>query len=487
MSEINYQSGKAVRWSSVTEILARLVTPVTNMILARLLTPEAFGIVATITMITSFADIFTDAGFQKYLIQHEFNNQKDLEDSANVALWANFAVSILLWLLIGINSETLASIVGCPGMGKVVIAACSILPMTSFSSIQRALFKRSFDYKPLFYVRMVYVCIPLVVTVPLAIMGFSYWALIIGTICGELANAVLLVWKSKWKPKLYFSARVFKAMFSYSFWTLIESISIWLTSWIGTFIVGSMLTQYYLGLYKTSMSTVNSLMAIVTTAFTSVLFSLLARYQNNRELFLETFYRYQKFVGSLVLPMGLGLFLYRDLATSLFLGKKWLEAADFIGMWGLVYAISITFGHFCSEVYRATGRPRLSVLAQWLHIIVLVPACYFGAERGFSTLTVWRSLSRLEFILVHFLIMQLVYKISPWNMIRNVKGAIIATLCMGAAAIGMQHISMKIWFQFFSIGICILIYFVVYSRFENVKKVLEDVLSDKKRKKDASC
>ena len=62
----------ATKWSAITEVVAKLISPITSMVLARLLAPEAFGVVATITMIVTFAEIFTDAGFQKYLIQHEF-------------------------------------------------------------------------------------------------------------------------------------------------------------------------------------------------------------------------------------------------------------------------------------------------------------------------------------------------------------------------------------------------------------------------------
>ena len=66
---LNEKITSSVKWASITEIGAKLITPFTSMLLARLLTPDEFGVVATVTMVTSFADIFTDAGFQKYLIQ----------------------------------------------------------------------------------------------------------------------------------------------------------------------------------------------------------------------------------------------------------------------------------------------------------------------------------------------------------------------------------------------------------------------------------
>ena len=69
------------------------------MILARLLAPEAYGVVASITIITSFADIFTDAGFQKYVIQKEYDSIGELNDNSNVAFTANLSLSSIIYLL----------------------------------------------------------------------------------------------------------------------------------------------------------------------------------------------------------------------------------------------------------------------------------------------------------------------------------------------------------------------------------------------------
>ena len=63
--------GNATAWSFAAEMSAKLIVPITNIILARILAPEAFGIIATINMVVSFADTFSTAGFQKYIVQHE--------------------------------------------------------------------------------------------------------------------------------------------------------------------------------------------------------------------------------------------------------------------------------------------------------------------------------------------------------------------------------------------------------------------------------
>lgn len=458
-AEINIKISNATKWSTITEVVSKLIQPITNMILARLLSPEIFGVVATITMVISFAEIFADAGFQKFLIQHEFKNNKEKYDSTTVAFWTNLFISLVLWIIIFVLRESIASVVGNPGLGNVIAIACITLPLTSLSSIQMALYRRDFDYKTLFYARIISICIPFIITIPLALILRSYWAIIIGTICGNFSNAIILTIKSDWKPKLFFRLSILAEMLSFSFWTLIETISIWLTSYIGTFIVGSYLSSYYLGIYKTSMTTVNQIMAIITGATTSVLFSALSRFQSNETAYLGMFFRFQRLVALFVLPMGVGIFMYQDLITSILLGSQWKEAANFIGLWGLMSALTIVFGHYSSEVYRSKGKPKLSFLVQVIHLIVLIPTLLISVKYGFKVLYITRSLVRIQLIITHMIIMYVVIKISPWKMLRNVFPMIFSSVTMGGIAYLLQHINSGFLWDFVSIAICIIYYF----------------------------
>ena len=62
---LNKKVARATKWSSLTEIGTKLVAPITNAILARLLAPEAFGVVATLNMVVSFAEIFRYSGLSQ--------------------------------------------------------------------------------------------------------------------------------------------------------------------------------------------------------------------------------------------------------------------------------------------------------------------------------------------------------------------------------------------------------------------------------------
>lgn len=420
----------ATKWSVITELVGKLVSPISIMILARLLTPDAFGVLVTSTMVISFAEIFTDAGFQKYLIQNQFENDDVLFKTTAVAFWSNLIMSLFLWLVIAVFSSQIASWVGSEGYGLVIIVSCGCIPLAAFSSIQMALFKRLLEFKTLFLVRIVGILIPLVVTIPLAFVTRSFWSLIIGMLAREIVNAIILTIKSPWKPSWFYDWNIFKAMISFSIWSMIESISIWLTGYLDVFIVGSFLSTHYVGVYKTSINTVGQIMAIVTASTTPVLFSALSRLQDNEEEFKALFFQFQKIVGLIVIPMGVGIFLFSKTITLILLGEQWIEAANFIGWWGITSSVAIVLSYFCSEVYRAKGKPKLSVLAQFLHIIFLVPTVFVAIQYGFETLCVSRSLIRFQMILVNLIIIYHLIHISAVDMFKNIGVSVIASILM---------------------------------------------------------
>lgn len=466
----------ATKWASITELLTKIGSPITNMVLARILVPEAFGIVATITMIISFSEMFADAGFQKYLIQHEFKDEDEKHRSANVAFWTNFAISIFLWAIIVLFRERIATLLGNPGLGNVIAIACFQLLLTSFSSMQIALYRRDFDFKTLFVARVISSLIPFVVTIPLALLGLGFWSLIIGSMVIHAFNAIILTVKSKWKPELYYRFSILKEMLSFTIWSLIEAISIWLTVWVDAFIIGMVLDQYYLGLYRTSKTMVNALMALITASIVPVLFSALSRLQNDTDKFNKMFFRAQRFVSVVVFPIGVGLYMFSDFATEIILGSQWAEASGVIGIWALTSSISIVIGHLSSEVYRAKGKPRLSFLAQTLHLIFLIPAIIVSSRYGFWTLVYVRSLTRMQLVLIHLVLMKFVMGIRVTDMIKNILPASIAAITMGILGYTLQNINGYFLWNLFSILVCALCYCGVLFLFPNLRMEIFEII-----------
>lgn len=460
MEQVEKKIAYATKWSSLAEIAAKLILPIVNMILARLLTPDDFGIVATVNIVITFAEVFQDAGFQKYMVQHEFEDNKDFNASANVAFWSNLVLSCTIWLIIAFFRNSIASFIsGDDKLGSEIVIASFSLPIFAISSIQISYYRRNLEFKKLFWVRIITSLIPLVVTVPLAIIFRNHWALIIGTVLRNLVQSIVLYVGARWKPKLSYSFEKLKKMKPFCIWTLAESITIWITANVGVFVVTRILGSQYVGYYKTSMTTVSSIISIISAATVTVLFSSLSRVQNDQKRFMSIFENYQMTIGMFVIPMGAGMFLYRDLLTSIMLGSQWMICAGFIGIYSLVHSVAIITNSFFSEMYRALGKPRVSMVAQLIHLIYLIPIIYITAHINFNTLCIGTTFAVLGFMCEHFIIVKVILKKKIGRMLINIGTIFIPTAVMSLFALLMQKVNSGIVWQFISIILCVFVYF----------------------------
>lgn len=464
---------KATSWSFMTQIIAKIIPPISNMILARLFAPEVFGVIATITMVTSFADTVSESGFQKYIIRREYSDKKELFADADVAFWTNLGISILLWGLIALFSSPLCDLLGNPGLETPLIIACFQLPLTSLSSIQTAVYHRDYNFKRPFFAQLVTSIVTLSITVLLAFRGIDYWAIIIGNIAGYALRAVILSIKSYWRPHLYYSLSRLRNIFSFSMWIMIEAVAVWLTSWFDSFIIGKRMNEHNLGIYKNSQSVVNGLISIPQNSIVNVLIVTLSKNVESKE-YNNIFLNAQKMLAYILVPMGVGIFIYRELAVKIVFGSGWEDAEFVIALWSLVSVFRVLLVSINTAVYVSKGRPKISFYLQLLDILILAPACILGVGLGMEKFVVIRCITRLDIVIPSLIIMSCMFKIRIRQICGNLVKPILFSIVMGFVGMLTKGMFSSILWQFVSIGICIVTYclvFIVFAK-EDLKKLL---------------
>lgn len=461
-NEVVKKAVTATKWSALAEIISKCITPITNMILARILAPEAFGVLATVQMVIAFAEVFVDSGFQKYLIQHQFKDKTEEQQYMSVALWANLAVSVLAWVIISLFNEQIAELVGNPGKGFLLTIVGVVIPLHAVIGIQNSKIKKELNFKRLFAVRIVSALIPLCVTVPLALLGLDYWALVIGNITGVVVRAVMLSLMRTFKPLWFFSFSQLKTMLSYSVWTLLNGLAVWLVAWIDTFLIGRYLSDHFLGIYKNSISLITTLFSIITAAITPVLFSSLSKLQNDDEQFKRFYLGIQRAIAVLVVPMGVGVFLYKEFATTLFFGPQWTDAIDVIGINALTMTFRTLFVSLNGDVFRSRGHFKTPLAIEMIDIFISIPVCgYVLTNYDFTTFVYTKALLRLLPIVPEFIMLQKKCNIDAFSIVKNVGSYFFASAIMCVAAFALQQIGSSLAWNILSIALCAAIYFAI--------------------------
>lgn len=475
MNSLESKVVTATKWSALTEIASKLISPVAGMILARLLTPEAYGAVATTTIIISFAELFTDAGFQKYIIQHDFTDDDDRDKSINVAFWTNLVMSLIIWGIIIAFRYPIASLVGSPGLETAIVVACAAIPIAAFSSFQKASFRKNLNFKIPFIAKMVSLGLTFFVTIPLAIWFRSYWALIISQILGGIFSAVFYSIHSDWKPSFFFDFKLLRQMFSFCSWIFIDRILSWTNNYLDLFIAGRKFDQHTLGIYKTSISRTTNMLGVISKSFIPILLPTFSKLQNDIPELRNTILKLQKRLSALVMPIGFTIFLYSDLITKIYLGSQWTEAAPLIGLWGLIQTFYLIINQFCSNTYTAINKPHISVIISSLVVFATIPTILISSRYGFQTMFIARSLVKLWQLLLHLISIYFLIRLSPFRIIGNILPELIGCGIMTAITYSLSPICDTIVLQLASMAICFVAYFGFLFAIKNEREIIKQM------------
>lgn len=466
---------EATKWSYTGEVCSKLVIPLINMILARILIPADFGMVAISSMIITFIEMFTDAGFQKYIIQHDFKSEEEMNMYASIAFWSNLILAMVGYVTVVLFAPYIALGFGNVEADLMIKIASMQIIVSALSSSQKAILQRKLNFFTLFKTRMIVLIVPVVISLPLAFMGMGYWSLIIGNLIGVITNTVV-IWKySEWKPEMIYDIHILKKMFKFSFWSMLESVSIWLSSWADSLIIGFLLTSELLGLYRNSINAANSIIFLVAAPIVPILFSMLSRYQDDIQMFNASYLKFKHIFAALLFPTCIGLFLYGDLAASILLGDNWKGAGKIISIWSLFYAVS-GISTLASEVYRAKGIPKISILVQGIQIILIIPVCMYYSQISFMAMVIARSAIRLIFVPINTYFIKKITGLRFSDSIKEIWPVMISTSCM---VIGNFIISIyapqNIVVSIIKIVICICIYIATMLTID--KKTVNHIIS----------
>jgi PST family polysaccharide transporter len=234
-------------------------------------------------------------------------------------------------------------------------------------------------------------------------------------------------------------------------------------------------------MYRLSSTTVHGLIRLVTAIFIPVLFSSLARLKDDDVAFLKMYSKFQKMLSFLLFPIGVGVFLYKDLATSAFFGQGWEQISIVVGLFSLIAAMKVPINDTASVVYFSKGKPIFSIISQVVYLICIVLICFITPQYGFGVFVFFRGLAPISLIISSLIILRFVFGYKIGNIVLNILPALSASAAMFIVGFLLQKLFIGLWWDIIVIIICALFYFCVcFILFRSDAKMLLRFLFKKK-------
>jgi PST family polysaccharide transporter len=404
-TSLTHKAIHAFKWSVLGEIASRTVGPLVFLVLARLLVPEDFGVVAAAMVIISFSQVFSDAGLSKALIQR----QHRVEESANIVFWLNIGIGFVIVAILLTVAPLIAGFFHDERITPVVRVLSLQILLSAFSSVQMALLQKDLNFKQLFWVRLATTGAPGLASIPLAIYGMGYWALVAGTIVGQVVQSAVFWMLCPWRPQWGLDRGLTWELVAFSKWAMLSALLGWFYGWMDAIIVGHFLGSHDMGLYRTGQTFVTMIFGLFFSPLLPVLYSAFSRvhdlYKVSQSLLIVV-----KGIAIVAFPIAAGLITLRVPIEKLVFGDEWGGVGMVIAILALVQGLAWLVGAN-GEAYRGVGKPHIETWAMALSLIAYFIGYVVSVQYGLVVFL----LSRLALVSIglfsQFVIARIVFSI----------------------------------------------------------------------------
>jgi O-antigen/teichoic acid export membrane protein len=251
-------------------------------------------------------------------------------------------------------------------------------------------FKRDLEFKKQFVYEASGMLADVIVSVALALVLRSAWALLAGGLARQLGLLCAGYLLSPYRPRLRFRVHRFRRLFRFGRWMLVENMAEVLMTQADSVLVGRWFGPAALGLYQMSYRIANVPKYEISGIAVQVAFPAYAKLQDDLAQARAAFFDTLRVLSLVAFPSAIGIGLVAPEFVRLVLGLAWLEAIpllQILAVYGALAAIE-----FKKPLVLAFGRPDLDAKVDLLRLgtllVMAVPLALTWGLAGVSVAVV---------------------------------------------------------------------------------------------------
>lgn len=375
--DIKDKTIKGVAWNTIGRFSYLGIQFVVGVVLARILSPNDYGVVGVLTIFFAVANAFVDSGFSSALIQRQ--NLTDVDCST--VFHFNIMLGVVAYVILYISAPYIAAFFDLPILISVTRVSGINVLIGAVTSVQQTLFRKKVDFKTISIITIISAIVSGVISLYMAYAGMGVWALVAQQLILNIITAILTWIVSKWKPRLCFSVKSFKEMFSYGIKLLGTSLLGIIYFHGEKLAIGKFYSPQQLGYYNQGTLLASQGSSTITNIISTVTFPVLSTIQDDDEQLMSIYQKYIK-ISSLVIffIMMLLVALAKPIIVLLYT-KKWIGAVIFLQ----IICFSLMFGHITTinlNLFCVKGRSdillKLEIVKRIISISILLISIPFG-------------------------------------------------------------------------------------------------------------
>jgi PST family polysaccharide transporter len=323
-----------------------------TVILARVLTPADFGVV---TMVTTFSLLFCSFGlngFTEAILQRE----EVTGLLASNMFWANFGIGVFLTVTFIAIGPLLARFYHDSLVTRVATGMSLTILIGSCGWIHLALLARAMQFRTVSAINVAARFVSVISSIVLAVLGWGYWALVVGQVVVSIVTVIGAWWMCRWIPSLPKRVEGTGSVVKFAINVYSHYAFNYVTRNSDNLLVGWRFSAQALGFYKKAYDLFALPESQLIAPISAVVVTTLSRLNRDRRQYQRYFLSGISVLAFLGMGIGIDITLVGGYVIRFLLGPDWEEAGRIFSLFGPGIGVMLLYSTH-GWIHLSHGRP----------------------------------------------------------------------------------------------------------------------------------
>jgi O-antigen/teichoic acid export membrane protein len=347
--------------------------------LARILAPEDFGLVAIVTVVTSFAPALIDFGLADAITQRSRITQGQVSS----LFWFSVGLGLATAVVLAAFSPLIAAIYREPRLEPIALCMGASFVLWGTSNLHLALLRRSMRFGTIARIQMSSTFIGAAVAISLALCGFGYWALVLRPVAHAASQSLGAWLLCRWRPGRPAFGDDVRSILRFG----LHVVGFWITATLARAVDRIGLGLFYrpevVGYYQNATALFEYSISLALGQVQTVGSASLSKLQSDPVALRQKYEAALSALAFFVMPMAAILSVTAEDLTALLLGEKWRPAGvllSIIALRGIFQVVEASQGWLNISIGRADRLRNWGIVSLGAQIAGVLAGLSFGPK-----------------------------------------------------------------------------------------------------------
>jgi O-antigen/teichoic acid export membrane protein len=351
---------------------------VTAIVLARLLAPEDFGIVAILTVLTSFAPLLIDFGLGDATAQR----RKITRSQVSSLFWVSAGIGLAIGMVVAGSSPLIAWLYREPRLETIAPYSAITFVLSGLSNQHLALLRRTMQFGKIAQIQISSNLLGTAIAIFIALCGYGYWALVFRPVTSALCVAIGAWVACRWRPGIPVFDDEVKSMVRFGLHVVGFSVTYTVAKAVDRLGLGLFFRPDQVGYYQNATILYENSIFSVLAQLHTVGSAALSKLQSNPAALRQKYEVALSALAFFVMPAAAILSVTGEDVTVILLGEKWRAAGwllSIIALRGIFQTLEASQGWLHLSIGRVDRWRNWGIVSLGVQVVAVLGGLPFGA------------------------------------------------------------------------------------------------------------